>query len=56
MDYDKLYEALATIQRECKNHECAECPMENEGVCRVKVLDPEDWKLKKPDFVIRLME
>lgn len=44
----KLIEALHVIQEECKKHEeegCTECPLFGNCVCRVKNLDPCNWKI-----------
>lgn len=55
MDNQKLYEALKTIQEECKGHQdCKNCPMGNaKGRCHTIETTPDGWSITKTE---RLME
>ena len=61
MDYEKIYEALRLIQETCSGNTgvdcCQKCPLGREdGTCHITGRIPENWNIKKPDSVIRLME
>ena len=58
VDNYKIYEALVVIRDVCRLQEgCHGCPMgDSSGECHLSVLQPENWKLKEPDEVVRLME
>ena len=64
MDYQKIYEALRTIKAVCGSYNgnagvdcCEKCPLgERDGTCYITGRIPENWNLRKPDPVIRLME
>lgn len=57
-DYNKLLDALHTIQDECRLHIiCDDCPFINRNnvTCGVALKTPCDWKIKR-DYDIRLFE
>ncbi len=61
MDNVKLYEALKTIRQTCNGNNgvdcCKKCQLGREdGACCITSKIPENWNIKKPDPVIRLME
>ena len=64
MDYQKIYEALRMIKEVCGSYNgnasvecCEKCPLgKGDGACCITGRVPENWNLRKPDPVIRLME
>ncbi len=64
MDYQKIYEALRTIKEVCGSYNgnagvdwCDKCPLgKGDGTCCITGRIPENWNLRNPDPVIRLME
>ncbi len=57
MDLYRLAEALQIIKSACKDApSCGLCPMgDRENKCLVKRVDPEDWDIKTPDIIPRIM-
>lgn len=58
IDYEKLLDALKTIQDECDKHKfCTDCPFfiqSDDNNCGILYRSPDNWKLKKVQ-VIRLI-
>lgn len=60
-DYNKLLNALHTIQDECLSQDrCEDCPFYSEKnsrdtTCGLRQINPSFWKIKK-NCVIRLLE
>lgn len=57
MDYNKLIEALETIQNTCHKERCEICPMGTlDGECLVILNYPSDWNITPPVQIIRVMQ
>ena len=56
MDYDNIYESLKIIKRTCDYYKlhglCKECPMNIEDACGVTDLEPNNWKILKPEVKV----
>lgn len=57
-ELNEIYEALVTIRDACKSQEgCLRCPMgDSSGICHLGALQPDEWRLKNPDEVVRLIK
>lgn len=65
MDYQKIYEALKTIQEACKKHRnkqksCQYCPLaSNYGECHITPDDediPAKWNVVEPEKAVKLLQ